>query len=871
VGKTCSALAIAEALPSMRRVIFVSKAALEANFKGQIKECGSQYLRHLNHWVFSTSCVDSEEQRALVTGQLHIPDAAITTNGGAFLIDYTKQGTPNYAALSPHMKTMLNTQIDMMIAERFEFIHSNSSRYHLAITDTYFDNAVVIVDEVHNLINTMATQRTRGLFLYNCFMNARNSKFVLLSGTPLINRVYESAFLFNILRGYMPYIEYKLRGAAGGADMADIKRKIQQNKWVDQVIINRIKKTVRITRNPVHFVTSQVKSQGGVIYTNDDISDAEFEQQMSVIVGRSGFEYTMRQDRDTALPEDEQDFERQFYNTDLNKMKKKELFKMRIAGLTSYYGYLDPALFPQVTKTTLELVPMSVYQQSIYEKIRHDEIVIEKNKQKSLGKTPDEQIPTTFRIHSRFCCSIAFPEALTATDKVELLEQLVSMESAAAADTAPDADTTILPTESIDVSNAMDGEEDITSSTGTSDDATLSDKQQKKERAKLVKNKLIAIFSKNKAQYLDSTNGTLEKYSPKYMRMLSNMRESPGSCLLYSQFSTLQGLYIYSLVLEQTGHYQEFKLVKTNGQWGFDSAIFVKGKKRYIFYTGGVDNELCAIYLRIFNSQWDKLDSSCELLRDQLLEIFEDGQQNLYGGVISVFMTTSKGAEGIDLKNVRQVHIMEPYWQPILMDQVIGRAVRTNSHERLPVKDRTVEVYTYMATILKEQADKIGFVDVRRDICRYHNDALGKYNKVVTTDEFVYILAKRKEDIIKECQLLIKESAFDCSLFYADNRKMEPYMRCLDFPTKDRDEYVFAPGIEDTEELMELSRYKTVDVKLVEFTLGGRTYYYSRTPDVTGVTYIYDDGILKKVRPKPVGKIIFDKQGRKQYALFKKR
>ena len=42
---------------------------------------------------------------------------------------------------------------------------------------------------------------------------------------------------------------------------------------------------------------------------------------------------------------------------------------------------------------------------------------------------------------------------------------------------------------------------------------------------------------------------------------------------------------------------------------------------------------------------------------------------------------SSAGAEGISLTGVRQVHIMEPYWNVSRLDQVIGRAVRYCSHK----------------------------------------------------------------------------------------------------------------------------------------------------------------------------------------------
>ena len=66
-------------------------------------------------------------------------------------------------------------------------------------------------------------------------------------------------------------------------------------------------------------------------------------------------------------------------------------------------------------------------------------------------------------------------------------------------------------------------------------------------------------------------------------------------------------------------------------------------------------------------------------------------------------MTTKTGAEGIDLHNVRQVHIIEPYWNPVRLKQVRGRAVRVNSHRKLPKADRTVDIYTYVAEAKEEQ------------------------------------------------------------------------------------------------------------------------------------------------------------------------
>lgn len=59
---------------------------------------------------------------------------------------------------------------------------------------------------------------------------------------------------------------------------------------------------------------------------------------------------------------------------------------------------------------------------------------------------------------------------------------------------------------------------------------------------------------------------------------------------------------------------------------------------------------------------------------------------------LCIIMGTAAAAEGITLANVRHVHLMEPHWNPARHDQVIGRAIRINSHITLPEAERTVRI-----------------------------------------------------------------------------------------------------------------------------------------------------------------------------------
>ena len=102
-------------------------------------------------------------------------------------------------------------------------------------------------------------------------------------------------------------------------------------------------------------------------------------------------------------------------------------------------------------------------------------------------------------------------------------------------------------------------------------------------------------------------------------------------------------------------------------------------RKKYIVYAGSeIDKETKEVLRLIYNSDYESMPPSCNYLIKELQTIYGE-ERNKYGNIIKLFMTTRTGAEGISLMNVRQVHIMEPYWQPVLIDQVIGRARRMGS------------------------------------------------------------------------------------------------------------------------------------------------------------------------------------------------
>jgi len=277
----------------------------------------------------------------------------------------------------------------------------------------------------------------------------------------------------------------------------------------------------------------------------------------------------------------------------------------------------------------------------------------------------------------------------------------------------------------------------------------------------------------------------LSTYSTKLSKMLNNIEKSKGSNLVYSQFKTVEGLGVLGVVLKANG-YDEIVIEGTEQNPRFSEEtlksfavglgdVSIPKRKRFITFTGEGSKEQRALVLNIFNGHFDKLPSS---LRAPL-EPFRVAK-NTTGDICWVIGITGAGAEGISLKCCRSVHIMEPYWNNVRLDQVKGRAIRICSHKDLPFKDRTVDIYTYYTVFSPDQlkSEKIDMTIRSTD----NNE---------TSDEKVYYVSKRKDEINQELLKVMKESAVDCDLNLGENGKIQ----CFEVngrPTQ----YLFDPNLE---------------------------------------------------------------------------
>lgn len=120
------------------------------------------------------------------------------------------------------------------------------------------------------------------------------------------------------------------------------------------------------------------------------------------------------------------------------------------------------------------------------------------------------------------------------------------------------------------------------------------------------------------------------------------------------------------------------------------------------------------------------------------------GEDNKDGHKVKVILISKAGSEGIDFKFVRQVHILEPWYNMNRIEQIIGRAVRNFSHKDLPFEKRNVQIFMY-GTILggHEQAEK-------------------EKEEEEAADLYVYRVAEYKAVQIGKVTRVLKQTAVDC-------------------------------------------------------------------------------------------------------------
>ena len=882
-GKTCSSIAIAEGLKTYKNVIVMTPASLRRNYIEEMKKCGDDIYKKNQFWEFIPILSKTDPMIQTLAAILQLKDKVIIEMRGAWLVNVKKPS--NYVSLNADEKESLDKQIEQMIDAKYTFMNYNGMRMsHLKtlsadFTQNPFSNHVIIIDEAHNFISRIVNKLKRptslSMRLYDMLMSAENVKIILLTGTPVINYPNEVAIIFNILRGYIKTWKIPLQiSSQAKVDKKSLTKIFESMNTLDYMDYNDSSHILTVTRNPFGFLNVDDKGQyNGVLRVSPEgespnLTDTEFERLiLGTLKGRdiNVTPGSITIETFKALPDSLDAFRSYFINSETGQVKNINMFQRRILGLTSYFRSAQEQLMPKYDKDmdfrVIE-VPMSDHQFVAYEKARSAERKLEK---KSKSKRPKaklsgaagagngddiyEDAVSTYRIFSRLFCNFVFP-----TEIGRPLPKEDEDVEAAIGEGANEEDV-----------DAIKADERVENPNGehTTDEVDELAQEITKKVDTTYDKRIIASLTSLRSGMMKfltkQPQGELQIYSPKFLAMLENIQDPhhQGLNLVYSQFRTLEGIGIFSLVLEANG-FARFKISKnSSGNWVCDISDENKGKPMFALYTGTESDEEREIIRNVFNSTWDYIPVS---IKEQLAPI---SQNNFMGEIIKVLMITASGAEGINLRNVRYVHIMEPYWHPVRIEQVIGRARRICSHNDLKdEKLRTVHVMLYVMSFTPKQMTEDSSLELRlNDVSK--RDA----KKPLTTDQSLFEISSIKEEINRQLLTAVKEASIDCSIHR--NVASKEKLKCFTFGVVNSNKFSYAPSIDTEESDVSMAQNtKETELKLVKITLtiGGVKGDYAFDKK-TSIVYDYNSYLAAKDmggEPLVVGKIV-EKEGAKSF------
>lgn len=770
-GKTCSAIGVAESLLSTKKVYVMLPASLQANFRQQIRQCGDPIYMTNNHWETRIVRNDADKQPAFALG---IPDSFMRDQGRYFVT--VPDRDPNYNTLPLDIRKGIDAQITALIDARYNFINYNGLTLDAAkllvpeedpTTSKTFDDSVVIIDEAHNFISKTINKSEIGTRVYKAIYHAKNAKVVLLSGTPVINRPNEIAYLINLLRGPIERIIIPTVTMPKW-DEAAMTKFFRAKPDVDTVEYNSMKRIIMITRNPPQF-KSIYNEKGDRIAVAFEKAQDRLTNQAWVASIRDEFRTTFPgselapADKVTrelleCLPTDFTEFVNMF--VDGLDIKNSLLFMRRVQGLVSYYKGADERMLPKRVDDDkiLERIPMSAEQFNRYLEVRWEEIRMESRKAMRGPAAMNEDF-TTARVLSRLVCNYALPP--------DLLETI------------------------------------------------LKDGKEKKD-----KSNVLAKFRAEPDKYLRPAG--LASYSPKLARALQLVLESLGTDdfrnqFIYSAYREVEGLGVFGAILEANG-FQQYRMVQENGVYKEDPTLD-PAKPAFCFYSGEEDKDEKEIMRYIFNEDYQALAVEYPKHAQSIKEsIVARGGKKL----LCALLGTSSAAEGLNLRNVRHIHILEPHWNPARHDQVIGRGIRLCSHatrqrlvdgnivkEIVAPEERTIRISFYVTVFSETQmSTSVGFniVPIRRaDTREKRYDApevpgSRAPEAFMTSDEFLYEISYEKSRITSGITRLLKQAAVDCEIHRKLHSKEQPVLQCMRFDsTVKGEDLAFNPNFRDDE------------------------------------------------------------------------
>jgi len=155
---------------------------------------------------------------------------------------------------------------------------------------------------------------------------------------------------------------------------------------------------------------------------------------------------------------------------------------------------------------------------------------------------------------------------------------------------------------------------------------------------------------------------------------------------------------------------------------------------------------------------WSSETSSQKELISKAKSTF-NSYENKDGSLLKVILGTRSIMEGVSFKNVKQVHITDPWWNEARIEQILARAVRFCSHSRLPLEEQYTDIFRHYS-ILPISPDP----DVEAMLEETFGTKKLKNFENISIEQKMLRSSLKKYQINNEFEEVLRETAYDCEL-----------------------------------------------------------------------------------------------------------
>ena len=257
----------------------------------------------------------------------------------------------------------------------------------------------------------------------------------------------------------------------------------------------------------------------------------------------------------------------------------------------------------------------------------------------------------------------------------------------------------------------------------------------------------------------------IQKFSTKFYTILNNLakliegQKGANTAFVYSNLVKAGGMELFAETLIQNG-YLEYQDNPKNYDIKDETLDYKTGLTYLEFKKKKLQDFKPATFILITGGSDESGEDIPEIKQKIVQDVFNN-PDNSDGKNIKLVLGSRVMNEGVTLKNVKEVHIIDVFFNIPKAEQVIGRAIRMCVHKDV-ISDNNkypdVSVYRYV----------IGINDKRK--------------RELSTDEQLYQKAELKYLVVKEIERSLKEVALDCPLLLHANmfpEELDEFKNCV--------------------------------------------------------------------------------------------